>query len=43
MAEHSPELVMPEALRLGAYKPLKRMLDWSEAPPALGLEAARGE
>jgi len=29
MAERSPELVMPEALRLAAYKPLKRMLEWS--------------
>ena len=29
MAERSPELVMPESLRLAAYKPLKRMLDWS--------------
>ena len=29
MAERSPELVMPESLRLAAYRPLKRMLDWS--------------
>ena len=29
MAERSPELVMPESLRLASYKPLKRMLDWS--------------
>jgi quinolinate synthase len=43
MATRSPELAMPEALRLAAHKPLKRMLDWSEAPPALGLEAARGD
>ncbi|HZW87761.1 MAG TPA: quinolinate synthase, partial [Myxococcaceae bacterium] len=29
MSERSPELIMPESLRLAAYKPLKRMLDWS--------------
>ena len=29
MAERTPELVMPESLRFAAYKPLKRMLDWS--------------
>jgi quinolinate synthase len=29
MADRSPELVMPESLRLASYKPLKRMLDWS--------------
>jgi len=29
MSDRSPELVMPESLRLAAYKPLKRMLDWS--------------
>src|SRR5678816_507256 len=29
MADRSPELVMLESLRLAAYKPLKRMLDWS--------------
>ena len=27
--DEAPELVMPESLRLAAYKPLKRMLDWS--------------
>lgn len=43
MESRNPELVMPESLRLASYKPLKRMLDWSEAPPALGLEAARGD
>jgi quinolinate synthase len=29
MATRSPELVMPESLRVAAHKPLQRMLEWS--------------